>query len=214
MSVVTIDKRLVGEDFMGLPFLDKFQLNFGRVLKRMNDEQFFEFCRSNPELRIEMNRKGEIIVMPPTFSETGGKNFNLVAEFAIWARKDGTGKGFDSSTGFVLPNGAIRSPDLSWIKLEKWNALTKERRAKFAHVCPDFVIELRSESDSLKKLQAKMNEYIENGATLGWLIDAGAKKRVYVYRPNAEVKMLENPESVSGEPLLKGFTLSLKEIWE
>lgn len=112
-----------------------------------------------------------------------------------------------------MPNGAIRSPDLSWLKLEKWNALTKERRAKFAHVCPDFVVEFRSESDSLKKLQAKMNEYIENGATLGWLIDP-LKRRVYVYRPNAQVEVLENPEIVSGEPLLKGFTLSLKEIWE
>ncbi len=213
MSVITIEKNLVGEDFMGLPFLDKFQLNFGRVLKRLNEEQFYEFCRSNPELRIEMNRKGEILVMPPTFSETGGKNFSLAIEFGIWAKKDGTGKGFDSSTGFVLPNGAIRSPDLSWIKLEKWNALTKERRSKFAHVCPDFVVELRSESDSLKKLQAKMNEYIENGASLGWLIDA-TKRRVYTYRPNAEIKVLENPETVSGEPLLKGFNLFLKEIWE
>ena len=214
MSVITIEKNLVGEDFMGLPFLDKFQLNFGRVLKRMNDDDFFEFCRNNPELRIEMNRRGEILVMPPTFSETGGKNFSLAVKFGIWVEKDGTGKGFDSSTGFVLPNGAIRSPDLSWIKLEKWNALTKERRAKFAHVCPDFVVELRSESDSLKKLQAKMNEYVENGAALGWLIDAGAKKRVYVYRPEREVEVLENPETVSGEPLLKGFTLNLKEIWE
>ncbi len=214
MSLVTIDKGLVGKDFMGLPFLDKFQLNFGRVLKRLNDEQFYEFCRSNPELRIEMNRKGEIIVMPPTFSETGGKNFRLAVKFGVWAEKDGTGVGFDSSTGFVLPNGAVRSPDLSWIKLKKWNALSTEQRAKFAHVCPDFVVELRSESDSLKKLQAKMNEYIENGASLGWLIDAGAKRRVYIYRPNAEVEILENPETVSGEPPLKGFTLNLKEIWE
>ncbi len=213
MSVVTIDKRLVGEDFMGLPFLDKFQLNFGRVLKRMNDEQFFEFCRNNPELRIEMNRKGEIIVMPPTFSETGGKNFNLAIEFGIWARKDATGKGFDSSTGFILPNGAIRSPDLSWIKLKNWNALSAQQRSKFAHVCPDFVVELRSESDSLKKLQAKMSEYIENGASLGWLIDS-TKRRVYIYRPNSAVEILQNPETVSGEPSLKDFTLNLKEIWD
>ncbi len=214
MSVVTIDRKSVNEMFLAMPHLDGFRINFGRALKKFDDEQFFDFCENNPELRIERNRKGEISVMPPTFSETGGKNFNLAIEFGIWAKKDGTGKGFDSSTGFVLPNGAIRSPDLSWIKLEKWNALTKERRAKFAHVCPDFVVELRSESDSLKKLQAKMNEYIENGAALGWLIDAGAKRRVYVYRPNAEVEILENPETVSGEPLLKGFTLNLKEIWD
>jgi len=213
MSVVTIDKRLVGELYLGLPFLDKFQLNFGRVLKRMNDDDFFEFCRSNPELRIEMTKKGEVIVMPPTFSETGGKNFRLAVKFGTWAERDGTGKGFDSSTGFILPNGAIRSPDLSWIKLKKWNALSAQQRSKFAHVCPDFVVELRSESDSLKKLQAKMNEYVENGASLGWLIDA-TKRRAYVYRPNAQVKILENPETVSGEPLLKGFVLNLKEIWE
>lgn len=213
MSSITIDKRLVGEDFMGFPFLDRFQLNFGRVLKKMTDEQFFEFCRSNPELRIEMDKKGEIIVMPPTFSETGGKNFRLAVKFGIWAEKDGTGKGFDSSTGFVLPNGAIRSPDLSWIKLEEWNALTSKQREKFAHICPDFVVEIRSASDSLKKLQAKMIEYIENGSSLGWLIDA-TKKRIYVYRPNKETKILDNPNEISGEPFLKGFILNLKEIWE
>jgi Uma2 family endonuclease len=212
MSSITFDRRLVGEDFMGLPFLDRFQLNFGRVLKRMSDEQFYEFCQNNPELRIEMTRKGEIIVTSPTFSETGGKNFNLIAEFAIWARQDGTGKGFDSSTGFILPNGAIRSPDLSWIKLEKWNSLTAKQREKFAHICPDFVVELRSESDSLKKLQSKMTEYIENGASLGWLLDVKNKK-VYVYRPNAETEILTNPNEISGEPTLKGFTLNLKEIW-
>ena len=212
MSAITIDKRLVGEDFMGFPFLDRFQLNFGKVLKRMSDEQFFEFCRNNPELRIEMTRRGEIIVMPPTFSETGGKNFSLLVKFGIWAEKDGTGKGFDSSTGFVLPNGAIRSPDLSWIKLERWDALSPKQREKFAHICPDFVVELRSESDSLKKLQAKMSEYIENGASLGWLLDVKNKK-VYVYRPNAETEILNNPTEISGEPTLKGFTLNLKEIW-
>ncbi len=211
MSVVTIDKRLVGEMFLAMPHLDKFQINFGKVFKKFDDEQFFNFCQDNPELRIERNRKGEILVMPPTFSETGGKNFNLAIEFGIWSKKDGTGKGFDSSTGFVLPNGAIRSPDLSWIKLGKWNALSPEQRSKFAHVCPDFVVELRSESDSLRKLQAKMTEYIENGASLGWLIDA-TKKRVYVYRPNKETEVLESPIQVSGEPLLKGFALNLKEI--
>ncbi|CAN5294023.1 Uma2 family endonuclease [soil metagenome] len=213
MTAITIDKRLVGEDFMGFPFLDRFQLNFGRVLKKMSDEQFFEFCRSNPELRIEMSKKGEIVVMPPTFSETGGKNFSLAVKFGIWAEKDGTGKGFDSSTGFVLPNGAIRSPDLSWIKFERWNALTAKQREKFAHICPDFVVELRSTSDSLKKLQAKMIEYIENGTSLGWLIDA-EKHKVYVYRQNAEVEVLQNPAKISGEPFLKGFTLNLKEIWD
>ncbi|MBX7175065.1 MAG: Uma2 family endonuclease [Pyrinomonadaceae bacterium] len=212
MSAITIDRKMFGYYFEALPFLKGLQLNFGKMLKGINYEQFYEFCQDNPELRIEMTRKGEIIVMPPTFSETGGKNFNLIAEFAIWAKENGTGKGFDSSTGFVLPNGAVRSPDLSWIKLERWNSLTDEQRKGFAHICPDFVVELRSESDSLKKLQAKMIEYIENGASLGWLLDVKNKK-VYVYRPNAETEVMNNPKEISGEPTLKGFTLNLKEIW-
>ena len=128
MSAITIDRKMFGYYFEALPFLKGLQLNFGKMLKGINYEQFYEFCQDNPELRIEMTRKGEIIVMPPTFSETGGKNFNLIAEFAIWAKENGTGKGFDSSTGFVLPNGAVRSPDLSWIKLERWNSLTDEQR--------------------------------------------------------------------------------------
>ena len=179
----------------------------------MNDEQFFEFCQANSDLRIERNNQGEVVFMPPTVTETGAINFNLAIEFGIWAKKDGTGKGFDSSTGFVLPNGAVRSPDLSWIKLEHWNALTDKQRAKFAHICPDFVVELRSESDSLPKLKEKMQEYIENGVTLGWLIDA-IEKKIYVYRPAREVETLENPSEISGAPLLDGFVLSLKEIWK
>jgi len=133
--------------------------------------------------------------------------------FWMWVEKDGSGEGFDSSTGFRLPNGAKRSPDLSWINSEKWNAIPKAKRKKFAPVCPDFVVELRSETDSLTKLKDKMEEYIENGASLAWLIDA-EKRKVYVYRPNAEVETLENPLEISGEPLLQGFVLNLKEIWE
>jgi Uma2 family endonuclease len=212
MSAITIDRKMFGVYFDELPFLKGLQLNFGKILRRISYEQFYEFCLDNSELRIEMTRKGEIIVMPPTFSETGSKNFNLLVKFGIWAEKDGTGKGFDSSTGFVLPNGAIRSPDLSWIKLEKWNSLTADQREKFAHICPDFVVELRSESDSLKKLQAKMTEYIENGTSLGWLIDVKSKK-VYVYQPNTQVQILEKPLEVSGEPYLQGFVLQMKEIW-
>ena len=192
---------------------ESIEVDFGRFLKPMDDDEFFEFCQHHKNLRIEMEADGEIIIMPPTGSETGGKNFTLIVKFGIWTEKDGTGKGFDSSTGFVLPNGAKRSPDMSWIKSGKWNAIPKSKRKKFAPVCPDFVVELRSETDSLQKLQAKMEEYVENGASLGWLIDAG-KRRVYVYRPNAEVEILENPTEISGEPFLKGFTLNLREIWE
>ena len=212
MSAITIDRKMVGDYFEALPLLSGLQLNFGKMLKQVSYEQFYDFCQSNPEFRIEMTRKGEIIVMLPSFSEIGGKNFRLAVQFAVWAKNEGTGKGFDSSTGFVLPNGAVRSPDLSWIKLERWNALTLEQRENFAHICPDFVVELRSESDSLKKLQDKMTEYIENGASLGWLFDVKNKK-VYVYRPNAEIEVLSNPTEISGEPTLPGFMLNIQEIW-
>lgn len=187
-------------------------LDFGNLFEQPNDDEFFDFCQRNKSMRIEMDKNGEITIMPPTGSETGGKNFTLTVKFGVWAEEDGTGKGFGSSTGFRLPNGAKRSPDLSWMTLEKWNAIPKAKRKKFAPVCPDFVVELRSETDSLSKLQAKMLEYIENGASLGWLIDAGERK-VYVYRQDAEAEILENPAEISGELLLQDFTLNLKEIW-
>ncbi|WP_394753818.1 Uma2 family endonuclease [Crenothrix sp.] len=187
------------------------EIDFGNLLKPMNDDDFFYFCQQHTDLRIEMDKFGEISIMSPTGSETGGINFDLIADFGIWVRQDGTGKGFDSSTGFVLPNGAKRSPDLSWIKLEKWNAIAAEQRKKFAPICPDFVVELRSESDLLAKLQDKMKEYIENGAVLGWLIDVKDKK-VYVYQQNTLVQVLDNPAEVSGEPLLKGFVLQMRGI--
>ena len=206
MSSVTVSSTM-------FEYAPVFELDFGKSLKKMDDDEFFDFCQRNKSMRIEMEQSGEIIIMPPTGSETGGKNFNLIVKFGIWVEKDATGKGFDSSTGFILPNGAKRSPDLSWIKLDKWNAISKAKRKKFAPVCPDFVVELRSETDSLPKLQEKMREYIENGASLGWLLDA-TKRKIYVYRQNAQVEVLTNPAQISGEPLFAGFTLSLKEIWE
>lgn len=188
-------------------------LHFQQVLKKLNEKEFEQFCYDNKDMRIELTKEGDLIVMPPTGGETGIRNFSLVVQFGIWAEKNGTGYGFDSSTLFTLPNGAKRSPDLSWIKKERWDALTKKEQKKFSPICPDFVVELRSETDSLKTLQEKMKEYIENGAQLGWLIDP-IKKKVYVYRPNKNVEELENPESVSGEPLLRSFTLNIQKIWE
>jgi Uma2 family endonuclease len=188
------------------------ELDFGNLLKPMNDDEFFYFCQKHRDLRIEMDKFGEITIMSPTGSETGGINFDLIADFAIWARADGTGKGFDSSTGFILPNGAKRSPDLAWIKLDKWLAVPTEQRKKFAPICPDFVVEIRSESDSLKHLQTKMLEYIENGAALGWLIDIQDKK-VYIYRQNTDVQVLDNPSEVSGDPELKGFVLQMNTFF-
>jgi Uma2 family endonuclease len=190
---------------------ESIEVDFGKFLKPMNDDEFFDFCQRHKDLRIEMEKDGEIIIMPPTGSETGIKNFKLTGMFWSWVEKDGSGEGFDSSTGFVLPNGAKRSPDLSWMTLEKWNAIPKAKRKKFAPVCPDFVVELRSETDNLSKLKDKMEEYIGNGAALGWLIDA-AKRKVYVYRPSAKVETLENPSEISGEPLLQGFVLNLRRF--
>lgn len=191
--------------------VSRFVLQFSPFIE-MSDEQFSDFCQANSDLRIERNSRGEVIIIPPAFTETGAVNFNLVIEFGIWAKRDGTGKGFDSSTGFVLRNGAVRSPDLSWIRLERWNALTDAERAKFAHICPDFVVELRSRSDNLQKLKEKMQEYLDNGVALGWLIDA-LERKVYIYRPGAEVEALENPAEIAGDPVLPGFVLDLREIW-
>ena len=189
------------------------RLDFGNKWRKLSDDDFFDFCRENRDMRIEMDKNGNLEIMAPTGTETGVKNLNLTMELGNWSKKDGTGQAFDSSTGFRLPNGAIRSPDLSWMTLKKWNAIPKTKRKKFAPVCPDFVVELRSETDTLAKLQSKIEEYLENGASLGWLIDTG-KRKVYVYRPNTEIEVLNNPKEVSGGELLKGFTLKMKEIWD
>jgi Uma2 family endonuclease len=153
-----------------------------------------------------------LIVMPPTGSKTGQRNANLTSQIGRWALKNGTGVAFDSSTGFTFPDGAILSPDGSWIRSERWNALTEEEQGGFAPICPDFVVELRSHSDSLSRLQNKMQAYIENGAHLAWLLDPNTLQ-VYIYRPDHEVEVLKEPEYVSGEPLLSGFFLRLHELW-
>lgn len=187
-------------------------LNFAPLLRKLSDDDFFEFCQVNRDWRFERTKEGEVIIMPPTGGETGKSNFDLTGEFRNWVKADGTGKGFDSSTGFKLPNGADRSPDVAWVKLERWQALTDEQRRKFPPLCPDFVVELRSANDSLTKLKDKMDEYMENGAQLSWLIDP-VERKVYIYRPQTAVECLDDPEHVSGEPLLSGFTLELREVW-
>ena len=176
-------------------------------------DEFHEYSRLNPELRIEQTKEGNMIIMLPAYTETGNKNFKLTGKLAAWAEQNGQGEGFDSSTGFILPNGAKRAPDASWIRRERWEALPKKARQKFAHVCPDFVVELRSRTDRLKTLQAKMEEYRENGAELGWLIDPFERK-VHIYQANQPVVILHDPEEVSGEPLLPGFTLQMSAIWD
>ncbi len=178
----------------------------------MGREEFFDFCQANGELRIERDAKGNIIVMSPTGGRTGNRNASLTGQLYVWAKKDGTGKSFASHTGFELPNGATCSPDASWLPLEKWNAIAEEERDRFLPVCSDFVIELRSRTDRLRVLQAKMEEYLANGAKLGFLIDPQEEK-VAVYRPGKDVEIENKPMTLSAEPEMSGLVLDLEDVW-
>jgi Uma2 family endonuclease len=177
----------------------------------MTDEQFFDFCQLNQDINIERNVRGELVFMSPTGSQSEERNFNLIGQLWFWTKQDGTGVGFGSSGGFTLPNGAVRSPDAAWISKTRWSEIDPELRKKFAPICPDFVVELRSATDNLLTLQEKMTEYIDNGAKLGWLIDPQQQK-VYIYRQNATVEELVNPSSLSGEKVLSGFILELQDL--
>jgi Uma2 family endonuclease len=179
----------------------------------MSDDDFFEFCQLNGELRIERTAEGEIIIMPPTGGETGHRNVKIIVQLELWSGRDGSGHAFGSSTGFMLPNGAERSPDAAWVLRSRLATLTKEQKQRFLPLCPDFVIELRSPSDTVAQLRNKLEEYMENGARLGWLLDP-ATRRVHIYRPGLKPEIVEGPADVSGETVLPGFTLNLKEIWD
>ncbi|PLZ98475.1 hypothetical protein CEN50_11135 [Fischerella thermalis CCMEE 5268] len=179
---------------------------------KVTHEQFKELAAVNHELRLERTATGELILMPPTGSDTGKRNTDIVGQVWLWNRQNKLGVVFDSSTGFHLPNGADRSPDAAWIKLERWEKLTKEEQETFAPICPDFVVELRSPSDSIETLRDKMKEYMENGAKLGWLIDRKNSK-VEIYRQEKEIEVLDHPSNLSGEDVLPGFILDLTEIW-
>jgi len=179
---------------------------------RLSDEQFESLCRNHPDLNLEMSAEGELIIVAPTLPYTGEKNADLIIEVGLWARKDKSGIIFDSSTLFTFPNGAKRSPDVSWVLREKWENVSEAELKRFSRLVPDFVIELRSSSDSIKSLKKKMLEYIENGVRLGWLIDP-LEQKVHIYRANGEVEVLNNPETVSGEDVLNGFELNVREIW-
>jgi len=180
---------------------------------RLTDEQFEKLCWDNPDLRIELTSRGELIVMPPTGLETGWRNSILTHRLTEWAQRDGSGLAFDSSTLFTLPDGSKRSPDASWIRRERVQQLSKKERKGFALIAPDFVIELRSPSDRRSVLEEKMLDYIGNGVRLAWLIDPEAM-RVFVYRPTQAVEALDNPTTISAEPELPGFILNVQEIWE
>ena len=177
----------------------------------LDADTFFHVAQLNQDLRMELSAEGELIVMPPTGGDTGRRNFKLAVRFGQWAEEDSGGEAFDSSTGFRLPSGAVRSPDLSWVSKTKLETLTGEQMKKFPPVCPEFVLELRSPSDRLDVVKDKMQEYIENGAELGWLIDP-QERRVYIYTADG-VEELEQPQEVAGTGVLAGFRLELAEIW-
>lgn len=178
----------------------------------LTDDQFYDLCRANPDLRIERNANGELVFMSPTGGETGNRNSEINADFVIWNRQAKLGKVFDSSTCFKLPNGADRSPDVAWVKQDRWDALTPEQKEKFPPIAPDFVLELMSPSDTLEATQAKMREYIENGVKLGWLINR-RDQQVEIYRSGQTVEILPAPSSLSGETILPNFTLNLDWFW-
>lgn len=177
------------------------------------DDVFFEFCKLNPEMRIERNELNEIIIMAPTSTDTGNRNFEIAGELAIWNRKTQLGKGFDSSTGFKLPNGAERSPDLAWIRNDRWEALSEEQRRRFAPIAPDFVLELRSADQSLITLKEKMEEYIACGCRLGWLIDPQARK-TFTYSENGDIQTVPFEDALSGGEVLPGFELILADLFK
>lgn len=183
-----------------------------RPLFEMNDREFEEFCRLNRDLRIEMTAERGLVIMPLPFARTGNRNANITAQLETWTDTEGTGFGFDSSSLFILPSGAKRSPDASWVSRSRIMSLTEEERAKFLPLCPDFVIELRSSSDSLDELHDKMREYMANGARLGWLLDP-TTKTVYVYRADGSMEEIEDAERVEGEPPVAGLVLDLRKIW-
>ena len=179
----------------------------------MSEDQFFEFCQINQELQIERTAEGDIVVMPPEGGGSGYRSSELFGELRSWARRDRTGVAFGSSTGFTLPNTAVRSPDAAWVRKDRLRPLTKQQREKFLPLCPDFAVEVRSPTDRVSRLKAKMEEYVANGAMLAWLLDP-VTREVYVYRPGHQVERLRNPKSLSADPELPGFVLDLGPIWE
>ena len=193
--------------------MTSYTLNLKPLANPITSEHFEQLCQLNPELKLETNSKGELIVMSPTGYETGKNNADLIIQFGIWNRKYQLGFVCDSSTGFVLPNQAIRSPDVSWIAKERVTNLSKKEKNKFLHLVPDFVLELMSPSDNLQNTQNKMQEYLDNGAKLGWLINS-QQQQVEIYRPGKLKEVLNKPSSLSGENILPKLIIELDFIWE
>ena len=182
------------------------------TIPNLTSKDFLKLCEANRDLRLERAATGEVIIMPPTTPWTGKKNFDLIGQLWLWNRQTGLGIALDSSTGITLPNGAVKSPDATWVSHERWNTLTEDEQQEFSRLSPDFVVELRSKNDTLKELQEKMREYIDNGVRLGWLIDSKTQK-VEIYKPGQDVVVLNAPTTISGEDVLPGFVLDLTSIW-
>jgi Uma2 family endonuclease len=174
----------------------------------LTDEQFYQLCTRNRELQFELTSSGELLVMAPVGGESGNQEASLITDVEIWNRRTRLGFVFSSSTVFKLPSGANRSPDVAWVQKERWEALTPEQRRKFPPIAPDFVIELRSATDDLETLQAKMQEYLDNGVRLGWLINPQVQQ-VEIYRSQQPVEVQNLPTALSGETVLPGFVLQL-----
>ena len=189
-----------------------FVIRFEPVIE-MTSELFEQFCALNDDMRIELTAEGTIEIMPPLKGDAGAKEADLVIDLGNWARANGEGRVFGPNGTFTLPNGAVRMPDASWVRNARYDALTDEEKNDYTPLCPDFVIELRSRSDRLSVLQAKMDEYMANGARLGWLLDP-LQRQAHIYRPGAQPEILDNPETLSADPELSGFTLELTRIWE
>lgn len=175
-------------------------------------EQFWQICEQNSDLQLEWSSQGELIIMPPTGGETGRSNANITAQLWLWNDQKQLGEVFDSSCGFILNNGAVRSPDCAWISTGKWQSISPSQRQKFLPLCPDFVIEILSPTDNVKITRAKMQEYMDDGCMLGWLINCSTQE-VEVYTLKKDVEILTHPMEVSGGEILPGFTLNLNKIW-
>lgn len=191
--------------------MNALSFNLDPIIK-LTDDQFYQLCQVNPNVKLERNALGDLLIMPPTGGETGKRNATLISRFIVWNEQSQLGEVFDSSTCFKLPNGADRSPDVSWVRQDRWDVLTPDEKEKFPPIAPDFVLELMSPSDSLKATQIKMQEYIDNGVKLGWLINR-QNRTVEIYRLGQSVEVLQLPVMLSGEEILLGFNLNLNFVW-
>jgi len=212
MNTVAIADTFVPTRFPARTRSVRLHLDLEEGPSRMTPDEFWDFCAENRKLRAELTEVGDVIIMPPTGFETSVRNSDINMQLKRWAKADGSGRATDSNAGFVLPNGAIYAPDGAWTSNEKLSRFSKEELKRFLPSAPDFAIELRSESDSMAELRAKMEEYVSNGVRLGWLIDP-TSRTVQIYRPGGEPELLKNPSRVSGEDVLPGFELDLTEIW-